>query len=292
MTKKTPRYYQTEAVNTCVEAIRKALTDSKASNNIVDAGPGSGKTLMMAMLANHVASRGGNVLILSRQPVLCGQNYDECWEYEVAAGMYAAKYNRKQINSNVIVATEGTIVNALHTDFKNHRFDLICIDECHMVDYTEEKSQFMKIITHFTNNAKRIGSKLPLQIVGMTGSPYRGTESIIGKFWGDRVYDIGTIELTERGFLTPPIYGFADEAEDLDFSSVNMNITEYGTEESFSESELDEIVMGSDGKKRLVHILKEVIVKTRSRQQAIIFASTQRHAREIKKVFGSPWRGY
>lgn len=279
--KKKPRYYQTEAVESVFSAIREAASSGKAANLIVDAGPGSGKTMMIAMLSEHVSKKGGSVLVISRQPILCKQSYDELWEFGVPASLYAAKFNSRQVTGAVVVGTEGTIVNALDTDFKRKRFDLICIDEAHMLDFDSDSSQYMRIINHFKRNAETIGSKRKLQIIGLTGSPYRNIDSIIGSFWDRIVYNIGIEKLTDEGYLTPPVYGYPDEDDEtLDFSSID---TKSGSWE-FDEKALDEIVMSGAGKERLVRILTEVKIKTADRNQIIIFASTKRHAAEVKRV--------
>lgn len=290
ITKKQPRYYQQDANDFALSCMNLAMRESRSFRGIIEAGPGAGKTLMMAMIAERLSSKGFHVLIMSRQPVLCGQNYDECWEYGVPSSMYAAKFKRKQVNANVVVGTEGTIVNALHGDFKNRRFDLILIDEAHMVDYEEETSQFMKIIRHFEKNALRLGNKRPIQIAGLTGSPFRGIQRIsppMGAkrndkaFWQETVYDIGVEKLTQEGYLTPASYGFADDNDnDLNFDSVNTlpNSWEY------DEKALNEIVLSGEGKRKLVGILTEVKAKTVDRRQVIVFASTKRHAAEVKNT--------
>ncbi|MGL4757035.1 MAG: DEAD/DEAH box helicase, partial [Aeromonadaceae bacterium] len=117
---------------------------------------------------------------------------------------------------------------------------------------------------------------------GMTGSPFRNIDSIIGSgFWDKTIYSIGIEKATEEGFLTPPVYGYPDEDDEtLDFSSID---TKSGSWE-FDEKALDEIVMSGAGKERLVRILTEVKIKTADRNQVIIFASTKRHAAEVKRV--------
>lgn len=277
--KKTPRYYQSEAVDSLMTAINAKRQNNESFKGIIEAGAGAGKTLMMAMCAARLSQKGFNVLIMSRQPVLCSQNYEECWDFGVAAGMYAAKYNKRQVNGLVIVGTEGTIANALKTDFARHRFDLILIDEVHMVDYERANSQFMKIIDHFSEIALKTGK--PLQVAGLTGSPYRGIRHIVGDYWQESVYDIGVERLTDQGFLTRPAYGFADNSDnEFHFESVNCLPNSW----EFDESELDEIVMSGEGKRRLIGILTEVKAKTLDRNQIIVFASTKRHAGEIKRT--------
>lgn len=282
MGKKQPRHYQQEAHDLALQHMRESSQLNKVGKFVIDAAPATGKTLTMAMIAGSIASKGGRVMILSYQPVLCKQNFDESWEWGTVTSLYASKFSSKQTTGAVIVGTVGTVVNALSTDFKNTRVDALLIDECHQVPYDEDNSQFMQVIKHFEDNSKRLGSKRPMQIIGMTGSPFRNIDSIIGSgFWDKTIYSIGIEKATEEGFLTPPVYGYPDEDDEtLDFSSID---TKSGSWE-FDEKALDEIVMSGAGKERLVRILTEVKIKTADRNQIIIFASTKRHAAEVKRV--------
>ncbi|MGL4928011.1 MAG: helicase-related protein [Plesiomonas shigelloides] len=152
---------------------------------------------------------------------------------------------------------------------------------CHQVPFDEPRSQYMQVIDHFSKNAVRIGSKRPLQIGGMSGSPYRGIQSIAGEFWDEIVYNIGIEKATEEGYLTAPIYGYPDDDEEgYDFSQLETMRNSW----EFSEEDLDRIVMSGEGKARLVRIMTEVKAKTLDRNQIIIFASTKRHASEVRSV--------
>ena len=215
---KQPRFYQTEAKEAVIHRIRENSKKGVASRILVDAAAGAGKTIMMAIIARHVHERGGRVLQIARQPILAEQTYREFYDFSVPAGMYAAKFNKRQVYQ-VTVGTEGTIVNGL-ADF-NKPVDLLLIDESHQVDIENEDTQFMRIINHLDGVAKKAGRLM--HIVGVTGSPFRGTAHLTTfDFWQDVVYDIGVDRLTEMGFLSVPIYGFPDADDDaLDFSSVN-----------------------------------------------------------------------
>lgn len=274
---KQPRFYQTEAKEAVIHRIRENSKKGVASRILVDAAAGAGKTIMMAIIAQHVHERGGRVLQIARQPILAEQTYREFYDFGVPAGMYAAKFNKRQVYQ-VTVGTEGTIVNGL-ADF-NKPVDLLLIDESHQVDIENEDTQFMRIINHLDGVARKAGRLM--HIVGVTGSPFRGTAHLTTfDFWQDVVYDIGVDRLTEMGFLSVPVYGFPDADDDaLDFSGVD---TRSGSWE-FSEKELDEIAMSDAGKKKLVRILMQVIEKTKDRNQRIVFASTKRHAREIRRI--------
>lgn len=274
---KSPRPYQQEAITSTIEEIKKYAKHGKSAHLIIDAGPGAGKTLLMAFLAKHVFERGGRVVQLSRQPILAKQNYDEMYECGIPAALYAAKFNRRQV-AQVTVATEGTIANSLHD--MNKPVDLLLLDECHMLNPEDEDTQMNAIIRHLDDVTTRAGRKM--HVVGLTGSPFRGVTPLTSfDFWHDTVFNIGTDKLTELGYLSVPVFGFADADDDaLDFSGVD---TRSGSWE-FSEKELDEIAMSDAGKKKLVRILMQVIEKTKDRNQRIVFASTKRHAREIRRI--------
>ncbi len=124
---KQPRFYQTEAKEAVIHRIRENSKKGVASRILVDAAAGAGKTIMMAIMARHVHERGGRVLQIARQPILAEQTYREFYDFSVPAGMYAAKFNKRQVYQ-VTVGTEGTIVNGL-ADF-NKPVDLLLIDEC------------------------------------------------------------------------------------------------------------------------------------------------------------------
>lgn len=274
---KSPRPYQQEAINSTIEEIKKYAKQGKSAHLIIDAGPGAGKTLLMAFLAKHVFERGGRVVQLARQPILAKQNYDEMYECGIPAALYAAKFNRRQV-AQVTVATEGTIANSLHD--MNKPVDLLLLDECHTLSPDDEDTQMNTIIRHLDDVTTKAGRKM--HVVGLTGSPFRGVTPLTSfDFWHDTVFNIGTDKLTELGYLSVPVFGFADADDDaLDFSGVN---TRSGSWE-FSEKELDEIAMSDAGKKKLVRILMQVIEKTKDRNQRIVFASTKRHAREIRRI--------
>lgn len=274
---KQPRPYQQEAITSTIEEIKKYAKQGKSAHLIIDAGPGAGKTLLMAFLAKHVFERGGRVVQLARQPILAKQNYDEMYECGIPAALYAAKFNRRQV-AQVTVATEGTIANSLHD--MNKPVDLLLLDECHTLSPDDEDTQMNTIIRHLDDVTTKAGRKM--HVVGLTGSPFRGVTPLTSfDFWHDTVFNIGTDKLTELGYLSVPVFGFADADDDaLDFSSVD---TRSGSWE-FSEKELDEIAMSDAGKKKLVRILMQVIEKTKDRNQRIVFASTKRHAREIRRI--------
>lgn len=165
--------------------------------------------------------------------------------------------------------------------------DLIMWDEGHQIPYDNPDSMAVKILGHFYD------CKPAMRLACFSGSCFRGTESIVGDtqqhLWrkfasikpddpdypeggvGDGI--ITTEFMVEQGWVVPPTFGYPDDADkQYDFSHLNPNGWEY------DEAEMDAVV--SDHQK-LLAVCSDVIEKSASRKGVLIFAATQRHARQI-----------
>lgn len=183
---------------------------------------GAGKTINIGFMCQHVTAKGGKVLVLARQGELIQQNSDDAWAIGVKNSIFSASLNKFSTTFDCVMGTEGTVSNHLLNAFSQWIPSLILIDECHMVDWQDvEKcisvmksggdfyeldfTQYAKIIAHFMiKNPK-------LRVIGYTGSPYRGTDSIHGGYWKKQLSDVGTLRLISLGFLVPPVFGFGDD---------------------------------------------------------------------------------
>lgn len=277
----SPRDYQEPILESIIVHCKK----KEAKPAFVDISVGGGKTAIYAFIANHVASKGGKVMILARQGELVEQNSGFCWKAGFNNSVYCASLNQKSKKYQIVYASEGTIARQI-TEGGDFGFtskntgddcglepawvpDLLMIDECHQVNYEDEDNQYMKIIRFFqAMNPK-------MRIIGGTGSPIRGKKYIVGDFWSERLYELPTNKLVEWGWLVPPIFGFPDEKEDgYDFSSIAVD----KDGDSFSDADLDNIVMSDP---TLTHkIISEIVVKTKDRLGVLIFCSTKAHCRE------------
>lgn len=277
-----PRDYQ-------VPIIDVAIDHCRASNEpaFVEVSVGGGKTALYAFIADHVASKGGKVMVLARQGELVEQNSDFGWKAGIKNSIYSASLKQKNKRYPVVYASEGTVARAIGEggDFgvttdtgtmtitPNWKPDLLLIDECHQVNYEDPDCQYMKVIKHFM----RINPKL--RIIGGTGSPIRGKKYIVGDFWKKRLYELSTQKLVEWGWLVPPIFGFPeDEVEGYDFSSIEVD----KDNDSFSDEELNKIVLENPTKTQ--EIITEIVAKTKDRLGVLIFCSTKKHCQEAVKA--------
>lgn len=165
--------------------------------------------------------------------------------------------------------------------------DLIMWDEGHQIPYDSPDSMAVKILSHFYD------CKPAMRLACFSGSCFRGTESIVGntpqhlwkKFASITPDDIDYPEggvgdglittefMIEQGWVVPPTFGYPDDTDkQYDFSHLNPNGWEY------DEAEMDAVV--SDHQK-LLAVCSDVVEKAASRKGVLIFAATQRHARQI-----------
>tara|TARA_R110000868_G_scaffold166102_3_gene399987 strand:+ start:789 stop:2540 length:1752 start_codon:yes stop_codon:yes gene_type:complete len=270
------RDYQKEVHNDCLEYLKASNYKGPA---VISASVGAGKSILIAAISKYctdaprLKDRNVRALCIQRQSELCHQNSEAAFEFGVKRqSLFSASLNRKSTMYPIIFGTEGTIARALNTDFINYPVDIIMIDECHMAAYDEPDTQFMQIITHFM----RLNPNT--RILGYTGSPYRGTDTIIGKFWTNLIGNISTDWLIDQGWLVPPLFGWPD-GDDLEFDFKDIQ-PKYGSWE-FDQEQLDNIVFGDPTKTQ--RIMAEVVHRTQERQGVLIFCTSIKHTEEVAK---------
>lgn len=282
---------------------------------IVSASVSSGKSVMIAECAKAVRDAAANrekpstvfVLVVQNQGLLCEQNAAAAWDIGMKNSVFSASCGgRKSTHYSVVYGTIGTIARAL----EQYRFsgftpeelaldpekrsrlgkwhpDLILIDEVHQVPFENPESQYMKVLSHFYDQ------KPHMRLAGMTGSPFRGTNSIVGNtpdhLWksvasispqdtdypeggvGDGI--ISTDFSIEQGWIVGPVFGYPDD------ESVHYDFSELAAEEwSYPEHELDAAV--SD-KELCLAICADFVRKSENRRGVLVFAATKRHTRQI-----------
>lgn len=278
---------------------------------VVNASVSSGKSIMICETAKTIIDDAlaktkpvrTRVLVIQRQGELCSQNSEAAWSIGLQNSIYSASAQggKRSTHYDVVYATEGTLARALDQKFRKKTDDdpdggwhpdLILIDECHQTPWDDEESQFMRILRHFYE------CKPWLRLGGFTGSPFRGAESIIGPFWhgfaqldadlvaengyvGDGI--VSTEWMLRNGWICPIQWGWpeSEEEDSYDFSGLEPNggFSESGTSD-FNEKEMQERVADVAKTYRICH---KIVEQTVDRLGVLIFASTKRHLRDVKK---------
>lgn len=171
----------------------------------------------------------------------------------------------------------------------NHNYfvDGILVHNCHQIPYDNPESQAFKIINHF------LDCRPHMRFAGFSGSPFRDILPIIGDTTGHFFRSFACIEpddpdypeggvgngiistefMIEQGWVVPPMFGWPDEDDKVyDFSHIDPKGWEY------DEAELDAVVSDHE---RLMAICADLIEKSAERKGVLVFAATQRHARQI-----------
>lgn len=280
------RDYQQKAHDSTLKHMRDTYKTKKFEPAFVSASVGAGKTLLIAFLVKQIMTNKNNsVLVLARQGELIKQNAEDAREIGIKLSIFSASLNQKSTYYPVIFGTEGTVGRALGNEFKDRTFTAILVDENHMIDWQdclldEPETQYGKILKHFNDTAKAQGKNPPL-VIGYTGSPYRGSESIYGPYWKKQLTDISTYELINKGFLVPPIFGFGEEENHYESLS-KYEIKGSEGAQDFTSKEL--AAMGRDICKeqtKTQQIMQEVIARTKNRGSVMITCASKKHCEQV-----------
>lgn len=190
------RDYQKNAL----EQLSQALKKDPACNPILVMPTGSGKSHIIAAICERVHMRNprARILILAHVKELLLQNYEKILlHYPMAdIGLYSAGLNKRENDKAIVVAG----IQSIQQDpSKMGDFDLILIDECHLVN-NELTGGYRKTIQYYSK-------KKAISIIGFTATPYRlgqgaltsGPDAIF-----KTIIDPISIEsLVENGYLVP-----------------------------------------------------------------------------------------
>ena len=121
------------------DAHEKTILHCRSSNKPAfhNHSVGAGKTILIAFDMLNTVNKGGRALCLARQGELIEQNSDD---YRLIGGkcsIYSASLNRASTFYPAVFGTEGTVYRAIQNDFKSLHFDLLTVDECHMIDWQD-----------------------------------------------------------------------------------------------------------------------------------------------------------
>lgn len=291
-----PRPYQWLVYEKTAEVIRKFGKQPKPS--YVTASVGAGKTIMIAMIARRFQDMGWEGLVIARQGEIIEQDAEELWNLSVKNSLFSASLGRKAYSYPLIAGTEGTIINGLFdktaddgTVTKSLLSDFIpryiLVDECHQVNWQDiisehPETQYGVIMNELNRRCKaKYGHEVI--VIGYTGSPFRGVESIKGVYWKHEIVNISTKYLVDLGFLVPTIFGGQD-IEDLQYDLHEFASSDVDGVQDFTDSQLKEMQEEILKQGTLTQkIMLKVMELTRDRLGVLITCAGKKHCKEAAK---------
>ena len=291
-----PRHYQWLVYEKTAEVIRKFGKQPKPS--YVTASVGAGKTIMIAMIARRFQDMGWEGLVIARQGEIIEQDAEELWNLSVKNSLFSASLGRKAYSYPLIAGTEGTIINGLFdktaddgivtksllSDFTPR---YILVDECHQVNWqdiiSEQPETQYGIIMNELNRRCKAKYGHEVIVIGYTGSPFRGVESIKGAYWKHEIVNISTKYLVDLGFLVPTIFGGQD-IEDLQYDLHEFASSDVDGVQDFTDSQLKEMQEEILKQGTLTQkIMLKVMELTRDRLGVLITCAGKKHCKEAAK---------
>lgn len=230
---------------------------------------GSGKSVIQAVFQREVMERWPNqrILLLSHVKELLEQNaaqLREAWP-GVPLGIYAASMRRREAFMPIVVASIQSVHNRAAV---LGRFDLIIIDECHLVP-NRSNTMYRRFLADMreTNPA--------LKIIGMSATPFRldsgylhtGADAI----FSDVAYELPITHLLDGGYLAPLVTKGGETK--IDLSGVAVRAGE------FVARDVDAAVHQGDLTARAAD---EIVAEGADRRSWLVFCPSVEYAMEFR----------
>jgi type I restriction enzyme R subunit len=190
---RSPRYYQTNAVNRTLEAIAKGQ-----NRLLLVMATGTGKTYTAFQIIHRLWKSGTKkrILFLADRNALINQTKKGDFKH-VKDKMTVVKQRQIDKSYEIYLALyqglTGTDEEAnVYKQFSKDFFDLIIIDECHRGS-AKEDSHWREILNYFENATQ----------IGLTATPKETTEASNTEYFGEPVYTYSLKQGIDDGFLAP-----------------------------------------------------------------------------------------
>jgi len=239
----------------------------------------SGKSLIQAyIIRNMLKYENTRILCLTHQKYLIEQNYNELLnnfdnDLFLDAGIYSAGLKRRDTQNRILFAG---IQSVYKKAWELGKFDLIIIDEAHLVSYDAET-----MYRQFFSEMEKINPKI--MICGMSATPFRMKEGLLtdgdNAIFDDICHDTPISELINpnhfnnhdhKQYLCELISKNA--AHKVDLSKVHIRGGEYVAEE------MEQAYMANN----LTAIaVKEIMQYTNERKKILIFTAGIKHCEEV-----------
>jgi DNA repair protein RadD len=258
------RPYQREAV----EAVYRYLRGHD-DNPVVVIPTGGGKTPVMATLCDDAVTRwAGRVIVLAHVKELLEQTAGTLRQMapHLNVGIYSAGLRRRDTEHAVIVAG---IQSAYRRAAELDRFDLVLVDEAHMIPPEGEG-----MYRQFLAEAKVVNPHV--RVVGLTATPYRMTTGLICQpdhFLNYVCFEVGVRELIVQGYLCA-LRSKAGKTK-IDTSNLHVRGGEFIASEVEDLMDDDELVRAA---------CAELVELTADRKTVLVFASGVAHGRHIQTI--------
>lgn len=255
------RPYQQAAVDAVYEYLRK-----HDDNPCVVVPTAGGKTPILATIVRDAVSRwNGRVMIISHVKELLAQAEEKIRLVapDIDAGVYSSGLNRFDTDNPCVIAG---IQSVFRRPEAFGRFDLVIVDEAHMIQ-PKGDGMYRSCISKL----KEINPLL--RVIGLTATPYRMTSGMICKpenILNRICYEVGIKDLMNDGFLAKLTNKEAKVT--VDASGLHIRGGE------FVEKEVQELVNQAP---LIEKVVAELVNQTKARKSVLVFCAGIEHAENV-----------
>ena len=270
------RPYQSKAV----QLIYDYFTHN-TGNPVLEAPTAAGKSVIQADFIKGVLEQWPlqRILCLCHVKELVEQNHQKmrlAWP-QGSIGINAASLKRRDTRESVIFASIQSVYKIAH---ELGRFDLILIDECHLVPSETAKGMYRK----FIDDCRKFNPKI--KVIGFSATPYRlnngllieGNDRIFTDLIPAKAAGMGIDDLLSAGYLAPLTTAPVRTA--LDVSKVPVQHGEYNLKALAKAVDVDSTTRAA---------CDEIIALGQDRDAWLIFASSIEHAHHISEYLNDQW---
>ena len=274
---KTPRYYQTIAINRAVEAVLRGQP-----RILITMATGTGKTFVAFQIVWRLwkTKRKKRILYLADRNILIDQAKDRTFSPlgEALHKIQGEATKSREVYFALYQALTGTGDGPpLYEQYPRDFFDLIIVDECHRGSARDE-SNWRKILEYF-NTAQQIG---------MTATPKRDDNADTYSYFGEPIYTYSLRQGIDDGFLAP----YRVQRVLLDVDAQGMQI-DPGVLDRFGR-EVPPGLYGTKDFERLISLLTRTeavaahltnyLKSTNRYDKTIVFCVDQEHALDMRQA--------
>lgn len=283
--KKSPRYYQENAVNKVLEAIA-----NNQSRILLTLATGTGKTYIAFQIAWKLYQTKWNLLHNDRRPrilfladrnILANQALIDFGGFDPTL---MERINPKEVTKKGGVPTSRNIYFTIFQTFMCGEtpnfegydpsfFDLIIIDECHRGGAKDE-SNWREILNYFS----------PAVQLGLTATPKRKINADTYAYFGEPVYSYSLRQGIDDGFLTPFRHFKMQGSMDDYIFSPDDDIISGEVEEGKVYTEADFYNGNIEIKQRDESRVDEFMKYIAKNEKTIVFCATQNHAAQVRDM--------
>lgn len=258
------RYYQTEAI----QSIYDWFAAGKNAPLIVTP-TGSGKSVILAEFIKRAVSEfhDTHILVVTHVKELVEQDANAIKRAlpNTSVGVYSAGLGKKQLKP----ITVASIQSIYKKDHFHGRFDLIIVDESHLIPHKSD-GMYRKLLDAC------LAANPYTKLIGLTATPYRLDSGVLhegdGALFDGISYEANVADLIEQGFLCRLT---ARHGDDVDLSGIKTVGGEFN---------LGQLGERMSALKLVEHHADIIVDRCKDRNSWLIFSVTVDHASQISSA--------